>query len=181
MVAEEYDVVGRADGEPSSTVPDWSREAVRFFEWAPSRKLLRTIRDHQRWKRSRSPLARIFTKTAAIRHRFWQVVCGADIPLACEIGGGLIMPHPNGIVIHVNAVIGPNCLLMQQVTLGTRDGGPPRLAGHVDIGAGAKVLGPITIAEHAVVGACALVLDDVPARTTVGGVPAKPLRRAIKA
>lgn len=168
------------DDEPSATMPDWSREAVGLFEWKPSKKLLRTIRDHQRWKRSRSPVRHLFTAWAALRHRFWQVVTGADIPLACEIGGGLIMPHPNGIVIHMSAVIGPNCLIMQQVTLGTSTGGFPNLVGHVDVGAGAKLLGPITIGEHARIGAMSLVLKDVSARTTVAGIPAKPLRRSVE-
>ena len=35
------------------------------------------------------------------------------------------MPHPNGIVIHPDAEIGPNCLLFQQVTIGTREGRAP--------------------------------------------------------
>ncbi|HEX6707050.1 MAG TPA: serine acetyltransferase, partial [Albitalea sp.] len=86
---------------------------------------------------------------------------------------GLLIPHPNGIVIHPEVEIGPNCLIFQQVTLGAAHGGVPRIAGHVDIGAGAKVLGPISVGEHARIGANAVVVHDVPAGATVVGIPAR--------
>ena len=85
------------------------------------------------------------------------------------------MPHPNGIVIHPEALIGPNCLIFQQVTIGM--GGPipglPRIGGHVDIGAGAKILGGIVIGDDARIGANAVVFMDVPAGRTAVGIPAK--------
>jgi serine O-acetyltransferase len=40
------------------------------------------------------------------------------------------------------------------------------------IGAGAKILGRVEIGTHAKVGAGSVVLADVPAHTTVAGVPA---------
>jgi len=109
----------------------------------------------------------------AVSHRFWSVVTGADIPLNCTIGGGLLLPHPNGVVIHPDSVIGCNCLLFQQVTLGTEMSGvAPVLGGHVDIGAGAKVLGRVTVGDHARIGANAVVLSDVPEGATAVGIPA---------
>jgi serine O-acetyltransferase len=116
-------------------------------------------------------------KWCALRHRFWSIVCGADIPLNCQIGGGLVMPHPNGIVIHPKSVIGVNCMIFQQVTIGTVGSKPglPRIGGHVDIGAGAKVLGPVTIGDHAQIGANAVVVNDVPAGAVAVGIPAKVL------
>ncbi len=108
-----------------------------------------------------------------MRHRLWSIVTGADIPLNSQIGGGLLVPHPNGIVIHPHVKIGPNCLIFQQVTIGQRNGGVPTIGGHVDIGAGAKILGPINIGDHAVIGANAVVLNDVPAGFTAVGIPAK--------
>ena len=87
---------------------------------------------------------------------------GADIPLNCQIGGGLLIPHPNGIVIHPHAQIGVNCLIFQQVTIGTRNGdGLPQIGDHVDIGAGAKILGPVKIGAHARIGANAVIIKDV--------------------
>ena len=85
-----------------------------------------------------------------------------------------MLPHPNGIVIHPGTKIGPNCLLFQQVTIGTNYGkGLPLIGGHVDIGAGAKIFGDIKIGDHARVGANAVVLSDVQPRATVVGIPAR--------
>jgi len=112
-------------------------------------------------------------KIASLRHRFWSVVTGADIPVNCRLGGGLLIPHPNGIVIHPDAEIGPNCLIFQQVTIGDAGGGVPRLGGHVDVGAGAKIIGEIVIGDHARIGANAVVITDVPAGATVVGIPAR--------
>lgn len=102
---------------------------------------------------------------------------GADIPLGSKIGGGLYLPHPNGVVIHPQAEIGPNCLIFQQVTVGMANGGLPSLGGHVDVGAGAKVLGAVQVGNHARIGANAVVLDDVPAAAVSVGVPARIVSR----
>ena len=145
----------------STEIADWTREKPRSF-WDPGRKLLLTIRSYQRLQHKRNPFARLVLKWLVIRHRFWSVVTGADIPLNCHIGGGLLIPHPNGIVIHPGARIGINCLIFQQVTIGTRsDAGLPEIGDHVDIGAGAKILGPVKIGNHARIGANAVIIEDV--------------------
>lgn len=161
----------------SADVPDWSRERKERFEWAPSRSLLASIRDYQRLSNSRGVFAGWLRRLAVLRHRVWTVVTGADIPLNCKLGGGLLLPHPNGIVIHPNAEIGPNCLLFQQVTIGDAGGGAPTLEGHVDVGAGAKILGRLKVGKHARIGANAVVLEDIPTGETAVGVPAKIVRR----
>lgn len=157
--------------------PDWDREAPRRF-WDPSKRLLGTIRDYQKYS-GNSLVHRVWRKIAVLRHRFWSVVTQAEIDLNAEIGGGLLIPHPNGLVIHPSARIGPNCLLLQQVTLGTVEGNPeaPSLGFHVDVGAGARILGPVHIGDHAVIGANAVVLTDVPAHATAVGIPAKVLEK----
>lgn len=151
----------------SPTVADWSREAKRFSQWYPSRSLLAAIRAYQR---ARNPVTR---RLAILRHRFWSVVTASDIPIGTAIGGGLLLPHPNGVVISPWATIGPNCLLFQQVTIGTTLDGSPTLGGHVDVGAGAKIIGPVTIGDHAQIGANAVVTSDVPAHGVAAGVPAR--------
>ena len=157
----------------SADVPDWSREQKAIFEWSPSRALLSSIRDYQRHGRSNHPFAAGLRRCAVLRHRFWSVVTGADIPVNCKLGGGLLLPHPNGVVIHPDAEIGPNCLLFQQVTIGERAGGVPKLSGHVDVGAGAKVLGRLIVGKHVKIGANAVVINDVPDGMSAVGIPAK--------
>ena len=158
----------------SAVTPDWSREAKVWWAWDPPRSLLASIRSYQRHRGSRNPLRLLASKLAVLRHRFWGIVTGADIPLNSQIGGGLRIPHPNGIVIHPSAHIGVNCLVFQQVTIGMRgEDGVPWIGGHVDIGAGAKVLGQVRLGDHARVGANAVVLDDVPEGAMAVGIPAR--------
>lgn len=89
----------------------------------------------------------------------------------------MLMPHPNGIVIHPDASIGVNCLVFQQVTIGAGNRpGLPRIGGHVDIGAGAKILGGVVVGDHARIGANAVVVDDVPTGATAVGIPARIIR-----
>ena len=153
-------------------LPDWSRETKRFYSWSPSKSLLASIRAYQR--------GNSFTRRVAVlRHRFWSVVTGADIPINARIAGGLLIPHPSGIVIHPHATIGANCLIFQQVTIGTRnDSAAPCVGNHVDIGAGAKILGAVRIGDHARIGANAVVISDVPPNCTAVGVPAVVASRA---
>lgn len=159
--------------EVSASAPDMTREHKTAFSWCPSRSLLASIRAYQRCAVSRNPLVALIARPIAVlRHRFWSVVTGADIPLNTQIGGGLLMPHPNGVVIHPDVRIGPNCLIFQQVTIGSGRGGVPRVGGHVDIGAGAKILGAVEIGDHARIGANAVVLREVPAGKSAVGVPA---------
>ncbi len=155
----------------SATEPDWTREQVRGW-WDPSRQLLRTIRRYQKCESKPGSFNALRRKWHVFWYRFWSVVTGAEIGLTTRIGGGLLIPHPNGIVIHSGAVIGPNCLLFQQVTLGSRerDTGAPVIGGHVDIGARAKLLGSIRVGDHARIGANAVVLCDVPTGVTAVGV-----------
>ena len=160
----------------SADIPDWSREA--YGGWNPPRALLASIRAYQALAGRHGPLAGARRKAIVARHRFWSAVTGADIPLNARIGGGLLLPHPNGIVIHPDACIGPNCLIFQQVTIGATGRGVPTIGGHVDLGAGAKVIGPVTVGAHAVVGANAVVTTDVPPGCVVAGIPARVIRRA---
>ena len=154
-------MTGEHTVEISATVADWSRERRRGLEWAPGKALLASIRSYQAHS-GRGIGTALARKLAVLRYRWWSIVTGADIPLDSEIGGGLLIPHPNGIVVHPAARIGVNCLLFQQVTIGDAHGGVQVLAGHVDVGAGAKLIGAIRIGAHARIGANAVVLCDVP-------------------
>ncbi len=113
----------------SATVPDWSREQLKlWWDWDPSRQLLKAIRNYQKWKIRGGILGRFFASIHVFQHRFWSVITGADIPLNCQIEGGLLLTHPNSVVIHPEASIGPNCLIFQQVTIVQG----VKIGGHVD-------------------------------------------------
>ncbi|MEG3908224.1 serine acetyltransferase [Microcoleus sp. POL10_C6] len=152
----------------SATEPDWSREKLSKW-WEPSRQLLKSIRNYQKWQQQGGIGGYILCRWNVIQHRFWSVVTATDIPLNCQIQGGLLLTHPNGVVIHPSASIGPNCLILQQVTIVA----DVKIGGHVDIGAGAKIIRSVTIGDHALIGANAVVICDVPPGATAVGIPAK--------
>lgn len=152
----------------SAEVPDWSREDVRRF-WDPGQKLLRAVRRYQAARARGGVFGRVASKYWALNHLWWSTICQSEIHLTTQIGGGLRLTHPTGIIIHPDAVIGVNCMIFHQVTLA----GPVVLGGHVDVGAGAKLIGPLTVGDHAVIGANAVVTRDVPEGATVAGVPAR--------
>lgn len=62
-------------------------------------------------------IGRFFYNWNVLQHRFWSIVTAADIPVNCQLEGGLLLTHPTGVVIHPDASIGPNCLILQQVTV----------------------------------------------------------------
>ncbi len=152
----------------STTEPDWRREQLTQW-WQPSQQLLKSIRSYQKWQKQGGLLGFLGCRRAVLFHRFWSVAASADIPINCQLGGGLLMPHPNGIVIHPDAQIGPNCLILQQVTIVSG----VKIGGQVDIGAGAKIIRPVTIGDRAKIGANAVVCCDVPPGATAVGVPAR--------
>ena len=105
---------------------------------------------------------------AAVVCRISQLLFQVDIDPRAVIGPGLRLRHCQGVVIGSEAVIGENCTIFHQVTIGKRfSGGPGRpdgmatIGNNVMIGAGAKILGPVLISSGAVVGANAVVTHDV--------------------
>ncbi len=110
-----------------------------------------------------SQIARLFT--------------GIEIHPGASIGEGLFIDHGMGVVIGETSVVGDNVTLYQGVTLGGtgKEKGKrhPNIENNVVIGTGAKILGNITVGENSYIGANAVVLKDVPANSTVVGVPGR--------
>ena len=125
---------------------------------------------HWLWKAGRKDFALYLQSLVS---RFLQV----DIHPAAEIGRGVMFDHATGIVIGETAVIGDNCSMLHGVTLGgtgnERDDRHPKIGRGVMIGAGAKILGNIKVGDCVRVAAGSVVLNDVPPRRTVAGVPAR--------
>ncbi len=102
-----------------------------------------------------------------------------DIHPAAQIGAGVFIDHAHGIVIGETAVVEDDVSMLHSVTLGGtgKEAGDrhPKIRRGVMIGAGAKVLGNIEIGEDARIAAGSVVLEDVPPRCTVAGIPARPV------
>ena len=84
------------------------------------------------------------------------------------------MPHGlYGVFISKDAVIGENCVIFHQVTIGSnsiegsKHYGAPKIGNNVYIGAGAKIIGGITIGDNVNIGANCIVFSDIPSNSTV--------------
>jgi len=100
---------------------------------------------------------------------------GIEIHPGATIGHRFFIDHGMGVVIGETTEIGDDVTLYHGVTLGgttwQKKKRHPTLADGVIVGAGAKVLGAILIGEHSRIGANSVVLRDVPAHSTVIGIP----------
>ena len=129
---------------------------------------------HWLWNHGRESLALFFQNRMSSKF-------GVDIHPAARMGKGIMLDHATGLVIGETAVVGDNVSMLHSVTLGGtgKDEGDrhPKIGDGVLISAGAKILGNIRVGEGAKVGAGSVVLEEVPAHTTVAGVPAKVVGR----
>lgn len=133
-------------------------------------------------RRLQDAMARIPVVGRPLRRIWWWWTClvfGAEIAIGCEIGGGLYIPHPYGIVIGVCRV-GRNVSILQNVTVGAKSEAEPGCATIGDgvfLSAGAALIGRIVIGNEATVGANAVVTKDVPPGATAIGIPARIIGR----
>lgn len=138
------------------------------------RALLNSIRSYQRHKAHGGIVSLLLRRLARIRYEVLCVLTGSDVGIGAQFGRNLRLPHPVGVVIHTNAVLGDDCMLMQQVTIGMlADHRTPVIGSRVYVGTGAKILGGIRVGDDARIGANAVVLQDVPAGATAVGIPAR--------
>ena len=107
------------------------------------------------------------------------ILVGADFVPGVEVGRGLYLPHPVGVVIGAKAVIGDQVLIAQGVTIGARiadaalDQPYPRIGEGATLFSHAVVVGDVRIGRYARVGANSLVTSDVADYAIVAGVPAR--------
>jgi serine O-acetyltransferase len=137
-----------------------------LFRYLPLRAML-WFRFGNWCGRKRIPFLPSFCQRWIYQHYGLEVVIGADI------GPGLYIAHPIGVVIAPHR-IGKNCSIIAAVTIGMRNEQKfPTIGDGVFIGAGARVLGGISIGDGAVIGANAVVMNDIPAGATAVGIPAR--------
>ncbi|MCA0365852.1 MAG: serine acetyltransferase [Bacteroidetes bacterium] len=90
----------------------------------------------------------------------------------------VIFPHPVGIVIGKNVVLGYNCTIYQNVTIGTKEvekyesAKYPTIGNNVVIFPSSVVFGEITIGDNCIIGAGSLVNKSFPANSVIVGNPA---------
>jgi serine O-acetyltransferase len=117
------------------------------------------------------------TPLELVANRINGIFCNCYIGRGAEFGTGFILVHADGVVINRLVRGGNNIYVEHQVTIGADRGASPVLGNDIFIGAGAKILGPVRVGDGARIGANAVVVKDVPAWSTVVGVPARVVRQ----
>jgi len=104
-----------------------------------------------------------------------RLLTGIELHPGAKIGRRLFIDHGMGVVIGETAIVGDDVTLYQGVTLGGtgKEHGKrhPTLEDGVVVGGGAKILGNIVVGKNCRIGAGSVVLRNVPADSTVVGVP----------
>lgn len=119
------------------------------------------------WSRRRPKVLRIlFDPLYVILDFFIHVLWGIEIPRSAKIGPGLYIGHYGGITVSSIAVIGRDCNLSQNITIGVSGAGPkrgaPTLGDNVYVAPGARLVGKITIGNNVKIGANAVIHKDLP-------------------
>ncbi|MEX2459956.1 MAG: serine O-acetyltransferase [Paenibacillaceae bacterium] len=107
-----------------------------------------------------------------------RFVTGIEIHPGARIGKRFFIDHGMGVVIGETCEIGDDVLLYQGVTLGGtgKEKGEkrhPTIGNNVVISAGAKIVGSFKVGDNSRIGANSVVLSEVPANSTVVGIPGK--------
>ena len=103
---------------------------------------------------------------------------GAEIEFNAQIGPGMFIAHPVGIVIGRGTVIGSNVTIFQGVSFVVKGWDPDSITRFPVVGdncfffANAVILGNIRIGNDCVVAAQAVVTRDLPSGSLASGVPA---------
>jgi serine O-acetyltransferase len=115
--------------------------------------------------------------TGSILKQLNQVITGCDIGHQAQIGPGLRMLHPAGVVINPHAVIGARFTIHSNVTIGGSPTAAPLIGDDVNLAPGARVLGAVKIGNRVRVGANAVLTKTIEGEDMVlAGVPARILR-----
>ena len=102
---------------------------------------------------------------------------GYQIAHHAKIGKGFQISHFGCLVINSKAIIGDNCYVSHNVTIGQTNRGPmkgfPVIGNKVWIGPGAVLVGNITIGDNVLIAPNAYVNVSVPSNSVALGNPAK--------
>lgn len=94
------------------------------------------------------------------------IVFSCIIPPTVKIGEGTCIAHSVGIVMHHTAIIGKNCQILHNVTIGNIG---VVIGDNVLLGCGCVIQGPCIIGNNVKIGSNTFVNFDVPDNTTVVG------------
>ncbi len=126
------------------------------------------------WSLSRYSL---LGRYARMQYRKLSFKYGYQIPRGTKIGGGMRISHYGPLLINSKTVIGSNCYLSHNITIGeTKRGsqkGSPVFGNRVWMGPGAVIVGKIMVGDNVLIAPNCYLNVDVPSNSVAMGNPAK--------
>jgi serine O-acetyltransferase len=129
-----------------------------------------------KWRLRQWRVVKYFFKPLSLylQHRS-KAKWGIEIQPGAMIGPGFIVFHYGGVFISSGVVIGTNCQVAHNVTIGVGSPGArsgcPHIGDNVQINAGSQVYGRIRIGNNVRIGPNAVVNTDVPDNAIVHHLP----------
>jgi serine O-acetyltransferase len=120
----------------------------------------------------RAPLTVLYLVAQLVIRNVYSI----ELTSLTKVGRRLRIAHEGSVMIHPSVVIGDDCLIRQNVTIGIASNDAtkaPRLGDRVEVGAGAVIIGGITIGDDAHIGPNAVVTMNVPAGGMAVATPAR--------
>jgi len=113
-----------------------------------------------------------------------HVLTGCDAAFQAEVGPGLVLYHPTGVVIGPSCRIGARATIMQGVTIGSdavvvgdEHGASPAIGADAFIGPGAAIFGAVELGDRVQVGANSVVTSSFGSDVVIAGAPARVVRQ----
>lgn len=112
-----------------------------------------------------------------------KLITGIDIPAKTKIGYGLVIYHPQNIVINQDSILGNNIVLKHNVTIGNKKDPAtgklvsPIIGNNVEFNPGVVVAGDVSIGDNCILGAGTIVVKTIPENSIAVGNPARVIKK----
>lgn len=115
----------------------------------------------------------------------FEWILGIELPWNTKIGSGLKLYHGQGLVVNDHSIIGENCTLRQNTTIGHKElkkgefSDSPQIGNNVDIGPNVVIIGPISIGNNVKIGAGSVVVKSLEENAIYAGNPTKLIKKLV--
>ena len=107
-------------------------------------------------------------------HIIFRHFMGFDIHEGATIGKVFFVSHCFGIAINPKVIIGNNCTMAHNTTIGGgKNDKCPRIGNNVTIAPNSSIIGDIDIGDNAIIGIGSVVVKSIPSNVVAAGNPAR--------
>lgn len=134
-------------------------------------------------RRTPKPLLLLLIPYLVFYRVMFEWILGIELPWNTQIGAGLKLYHGQGLVVNDHSIIGKNCTLRHNTTIGHKElangqfSASPIIGDNVDIGSNTAIIGPVTIGDNVKIGAGSVVVKNLESDSIYAGNPARLIKK----